>query len=695
MPHPIRPRPNRGTMRYRPDIDGLRAVAILAVALFHADVPPFSGGFVGVDIFFVISGFLITSILWRDIHDGGFSVLSFYDRRICRILPALFAVVLVSTGLAVVLLTPSDLDGFGRSVVASALFASNILFWRESGYFEAPADDKPLLHTWSLSVEEQFYIVWPVLLAVLVRIRSRRLLPALILVGLLLSLGLAEWAVRRLPDAAFYLAPTRAWELLLGALLALPLIPACRTRRVADLLAVLGIALIAYSVTAFDASTRFPGFAALAPCLGAALLIYSGTQADSRVARALSWRPIVFIGLVSYSFYLWHWPVLVFGRYYLNRDLAWHEAFLLLGIAFAAAVLSWRYVERPFRTGVRPWRRLPVSIPAAVAVILASAGAGLALHASEGLPGRVPSDVLAADAARDSVPPLTGRCHVEGPDLPPEEDCIFGAPGDPGTYSVVLWGDSHADHYAPAIAWIAEQRGLRVREITKSACPPLPGAQRIDSDGRWHQDCERFNAAAFDLIRRKPGMDLVILGARWALYAETTRFGAEGGASKYLATRTNPELSPQESRRVFARRLEHTVAGLMEAGMSVVILGQVPEFGYEPSACLARSRMYHHDAGGCALTAAAVQDRQRYINATLRRLADGHPRVSAFFPTEALCDHERCRAALDDIALYRDDDHLTVEGARRLAPYIEPALAAVHTPGQDRRPGLSQARSED
>jgi len=337
-------------LRYRPEIDGLRAIAILPVVLYHAGVPAFHGGFVGVDVFFVISGFLITSIILTELDQGSFSLTKFYVRRIRRIFPALFFMLAACYPLAFLMLGPGEMKEFAGSVVSSALFYSNIYFWQQSGYFATAAELKPLLHTWSLAVEEQFYVVFPALawLTAGLATRNRIWLFAAIAVA---SLGIAQYMVAGQSAAAFFMLHTRFWELLLGAIAALGLrtLPAqsIAGHGAAPYLSAVGLIGIGVAVTSFDANTPFPGVSALLPCLGATLVLVFASPRHW-VGALLASRPMVFIGLISYSLYLWHYPLLAFVRHMTEKEDA-----ALLGAACVAAVamaaFSWRYVERPIR----------------------------------------------------------------------------------------------------------------------------------------------------------------------------------------------------------------------------------------------------------------------------------------------------------------------------------------------------------
>lgn len=344
-------------MQYRPEIDGLRAIAVLPVVLFHAGLQPFAGGFVGVDVFFVISGYLITSILIKDLARGTFSLAHFYERRARRILPALFCVVLVCLPFAAAWMMPRDLKDFAQSLAGVATFTSNMLFWYESGYFDTASSLKPLLHTWSLAVEEQFYIVFPLVLMVLWPRGVRTVALVLAVVGLL-SLALAHWGVHAMPSAAFYMLPTRCWELLLGTFCALylhnraPLAPSLAPSLAVQVGGVLGLVLIAGAVFLFDETVPFPGLYALVPTLGAVLIILCAVP-GTYVCTVLGTRVLVGLGVLSYSTYLWHHPLFAFVQY---RSLTEPGLGLMLGLSVLSVLLAWvtwKYVETPFRAAGR------------------------------------------------------------------------------------------------------------------------------------------------------------------------------------------------------------------------------------------------------------------------------------------------------------------------------------------------------
>ena len=390
------------SLKYRPDIDGLRAVAVLSVIAFHLGAGHVPGGFVGVDVFFVISGYLISAIVFSEIANSSFSVLAFYERRIRRIFPALFAMLIVFSIAASFYLLPTEFVDFAKSLLAATTSSSNFYFWKHSGYFDQPTSS-PLLHTWSLAVEEQFYILFPIFLVVVRRFFPQRLRMAVVI---LFIASLATSAVMVYYDTvtAFYMPYTRAWELLLGTILSLGIFPRLRSALMRNVATLVGIGLILYAAVSYNLYTPFPGLAALAPCIGSALIIGAGECGSSLVGAVLSWRPFVFIGLISYSLYLWHWPVIILHEMGLSVNLQSilpypyahrlagirFDMYMEIVISFALAVLSWRFVERPFRS--RPLRidRRPLFAMAAAVMVALIAFSG-AVILDGGFTGRFPA----------------------------------------------------------------------------------------------------------------------------------------------------------------------------------------------------------------------------------------------------------------------------------------------------------------
>lgn len=659
--------------RYRADIDGLRAVAIVPVVLFHAGLDAFRGGFVGVDVFFVISGFLITGLILPEIERGTFSIINFYERRVRRILPALFAVLIFASAAATWILLPGDLADFGRSALATAGFASNFVFWKESGYFGGAAEEMPLLHTWSLAVEEQFYILFPLCLLLVARRLGRRYLAATaIVVATSFAASVIVVGIDR--DAAFYLAPTRAWELGLGALLAMGAFRPSHHAGVRHLVAVLGAAAIAWSVVSFSAATPFPGAAALLPCAGTAAIIWAGTGGHNAVGDLLSRRPFVLTGLVSYSLYLWHWPLLAFLRYYRIGDLGAGDTIVVLAASTGAAVISWRYIERPFRGRSGLFDRRQLFAVTGVAMV-AMSGFGIATMVTGGFPSRVDDEVRALMAAATDRRPLDWDCaEVTPAAVVAGKLCRIGS--NIVAPSFVVWGDSHARVLADAVGAAAARQERSGLLAIRSACAPLPGVRRADHGAR--RQCPEFNEAVISAIESRPEIVDVILTGRWALLAEGVRYARETGPTVYLADAQSRRPSLAENRRVFDRSLRSTVERLRRAGKRVWIVSSVPEVGWDVPSTLARAHRFGRDLQ-IAPTRQQFLARQAFVLETLESLALTQG-VTVLRPDAALCPGANCAVIAQGRPLYFDGHHLTLHGAALLEPLFEGVFVARPEP---------------
>ncbi|MBB6307568.1 acyltransferase family protein [Xanthobacter tagetidis] len=659
-------------MKYRADIDGLRCVAVVPVVLYHAGLSLMPGGFVGVDVFFVISGFLITSIIYNEMVQEKFSFVSFYDRRVRRIFPALYFVLFVSSIFALVILIPVDLVGYGNSMIYTTLFASNFYFWSTAGYFAEASETLPLLHTWSLAVEEQFYLLFPPVLLLVLRLIGARWLAVVLLVGAGVSLAASAWGVFAVPRLTFYLLPTRAWELLIGSLIAVPFLPKIPAR-LGSALAASGLVMIAAAILTIDGTMPFPGITALLPCIGAGLVIYGGMWSSGGLAKSvLEWAPVVYVGRLSYSLYLWHWPVLVFGRLYLGRSPSAAEAVALVALSFALAAFSLRFVEAPFRgansLGGRPWLRLG----AGAGLIAVTSAVALTFTLNHGLPGRVSQETLTAEAVRWDRNALRQRCLVDSPfsfsarqKLPPIEGCLAG-PGAAGQrYEVVVWGDSQADSLVPAVVDMVAARGWTVREIAMEGCPPLIGADLVVVKQDLRGDrCKQFNTQAIEMIRNSPGLKLVVVAGRWSVWSEG---GSVPADPRYSVDEISGVRSLDNSRRVFARSLEASVRQITETGVAVLLMGQVPEYEHSPWRCAAYARLRGHPVDACKIGERnVVAAPMQYSNTIIRQLAKDDPLVSIVLPTEVLCEGERCYSGRDGIFYYINANHLTSSGARHV-----------------------------
>jgi peptidoglycan/LPS O-acetylase OafA/YrhL len=644
------------TATYRPDIDGLRAIAILSVTAYHLDISPFGGGYVGVDVFFVISGYLITRIIYRDIRNRSFSYVDFYERRIRRIFPALFAVFFFSSAFAYCIFLPKDFQTFFQSLVAATLFASNLLFWKTAGYFDAAAELKPLLHTWSLSIEEQFYLFYPFLLFLVTRL-SLRWAFAVLVAATCISLFLSEYFLHGQSPSVFYLLHFRAWELLTGALLALEVIPPLGSRPVKEAFSLMGLSAIGYGIFAFNDQTLFPGAKALFPCLGTALIIYADSHGRTVVGRLLGSKPAVAVGLVSYSLYLWHWPLIVFAKYYAIRPFTIHEKLVLLLTSCVLAGLSWKYIERPFRgkSGLFSQKQL---FGGAGAMMTGFVSIGLAGHLNKGFPGRLPEDIVRLAEAAYQVRQVDGSCiDVSSKRLASGQTCKIGKIAS-DNISFIVWGDSHAFSMAESIHLAAEKKGLTGLLYSHSSCPPLLDVERFNA---FERGCREFNESVKQWLEKNPNIRTVFLVARWAISAEGTRYGTEQGRPVVIS----PE-GIKGNPRTLKDGLEKTLRFLTDRGIRAVFVNQVPEIGWNVPSTLARERLFGHNVSGAAPTLEDYRKRQFKMS----RIVDELDPLYSFKVVDvasALCARTRCLMEKDGYSLYKDDDHLSIYGASFLS----------------------------
>lgn len=619
------------TMHYRGEIDGLRAIAVAPVILFHAGFSAFTGGFVGVDVFFVISGYLITSIIADEIAKGSFSIARFYERRARRILPALFVVILTCIPFAWWLMDPFEMKEFGQSILGTATFSSNIYFLMKTGYFDTASEVKPLLHTWSLAVEEQFYILFPLLLMVLWRFGQKVLVWAIAAVALL-TLVLAEQLVRTAPAATFFLLHSRAWELCVGALVALHLRKADRPDLplpVAEAGGLLGLGMILLPVWLYDAATPFPGLAALPPVLGTALVILAA-QKGTLAHRLLNARIFVGLGLISYSAYLWHQPILVFARVYTLEELNPPLAVGGIALSLAMAAMTKRFVEDPFRHRLLKNRRGLVLGLAAVASV-AFAGFGAFVHLRNGLPERSALGLMLAQNYG-----LSEGCSGAALDDPL---CQSGA--KPTT---LLWGDSLAMHLARAVA--ASKGG--VVQATLSGCPPINGY--TGAARKAAISCEDFNSRLMQALATKqmPQIKRIIL------------------ASTFAALR-KPEGVEQ---------FVQTIAQLQGLGYEVVLVSPTPTHD-RILKCIKLQARADQPFGACdyrrdEMTNADVFD-------SLHAVSD-QMRVPLVDLRKMLCDKDICHVAADQTVFYRDNIHLANGADGLVTDFLTREFAARSAP---------------
>jgi peptidoglycan/LPS O-acetylase OafA/YrhL len=658
-------------IRYRPDIDGLRAVAIVPVVLYHAGFAPFGGGFVGVDVFFVISGYLIASFILGQIDSGKFTLRAFYIRRIRRIFPALFLMMAGCAAIGWSLLTPHDYRRLGESIVATVLFSSNILFWLRSGYFATPIEQRPLLHTWSLGVEEQFYLVFPIFLILLCRFFPRRLI-AITLTLCLLSFWLNLLTVKAHPSFAFFLAPTRIWELFVGVLLAAGAVAPPRSNEWSEAAGLAGAALIGGAVFGISGKMPFPGFAALAPTLGAAAIIWAGTGGKGRVTRLLSRPAPVMVGKISYSLYLWHLPLLAFAAYVVVDKPSPILRLALIALSIVLAVLSWRYVEQPVRQGSWIFGQSRAVFGAAAAAIVLLGGFGFAAHVAGGFPGRIGEPGRGIVAAEGDFNPDRESClGLDETAIVRRPLCKFGVRDAEPEYA--LWGDSHAESLRAAFDGAANRARRAGIFLGNPGCVAELG---IDRDG---SGCDRLNAAIAARLLSLPSIHTVILAGRWGLWAEGQPYRGETGNSVSLADASG---TPMDNHAALTAGLEGAVAKLTSAGKRVWLIGPIPEIGYNVP------RTLYFDLRGIPRsiklrpTIDDFNNRENFVLKLFPEIAEKY-HVSVIWPHQFLCDEQFCEVQKDGRPLYIDEGHLTRSAAILMSAMFDPIFAE---PGQSDRP---------
>lgn len=662
-------------LTYRHDIDGLRAVAVLPVVLFHVGLETVSGGFVGVDVFFVISGYLITSIIVSELRDNRFSLITFYERRIRRIFPALLVMIGTVLVLGPLLFMPDDLRNAAKSAVAATLFSSNFLFFMEAGYFDAAAFTKPLLHTWSLAIEEQFYIVVPLLLMLLARGRGRF---GLWIGGLTVaSLLLSVLTTAQLPTAAYYLLPWRAWELGIGALLALGVVPALTHRGIREAAALLGLGAILVTAVLLDKSTPFPGAIALVPVLGTALVLHAGAAGPSLVSRVLSLGPFVWIGKLSYSLYLWHWPVIVFFVYWKMDMPSGIEIPALIGLSLLLAWLSWRFVERPFRQPAGGARRGWVFAGAGVAMAVMILG-GTGTHLARGFPERLPAEAQRILEFSQDREPRFLACHREKNKANDwSEPCLYGDSTAPAR--MALWGDSTAAALVPALDGPGKAHGVGVMLFSRDGCPGVQGFELHQFNDGYQ--CSDFLRHSFGVLLEDPEIETVVMTLRADLYVYGwTQYGF--GERTRPPLQVGPESGPLPEdpavRQAFLiSGLEESIKALRAAGKSVVLVYPTPVSGNTVPTSLARFMLRGGAPEDLVVPREFFDARTADIMPEYDRLVTTYD-LTAIKMHEDLCDTTGCQLIRAGVPVFYDRAHLTQTVAVSFAPTFAPLFQALN-----------------
>ena len=629
-------------LEYRPDIDGLRAIAVLAVVIFHMAPSLLPGGFIGVDVFFVLSGYLISLIIFKKCANQTFTVKDFYIRRTKRIFPTLIVALLGTWIMGYCFLLKDEFRNLGKHMYSGAFFFSNITLWKEAGYFDVASEMKPLLHLWSLSIEEQFYIFWPLLAAL--SIRKKWNVTGIILGIVLVSLGLNLYLINNHFTSTFFLLHTRAWELLAGAYLAA--LEFKKTDKVSvpymHASSVTGILLILIPCFVFSGADLFPGWRAIFPVVGTFLLVKSGPSAWVN-KHILSLKPMIWVGLISYPLYLWHWPLLSYARILDGGEAALSLRILLVLLAFVLAWMTYKFIEQPIRFGIPKAKEGRYAL-VIVGVLFAFGILGLMTKNQKSwkiLSGNEQEELF-------KVPSFTsGNCPYKVP-----ENAYCNQSGD--NPNVAIIGDSFSLAMYPGLRDYYRNQGKNVIHFGRGSCPPLLGVS-VRTKGE-SEICSAIINQAFDNILTLASVKDVVLIGRWSAYLdpkEVTDF-----SSKYETDR----------KKVLENGLLETIKALIAAGKSITFVHAVPDLGFDPKSCLKlrKFQLREHNSA-CSVSQTTIETQQEVYRGVLAKVLVSVPQVKTFDPLPFLCQNGECRGKMNGVLLYRDKTHLSIAGSIEMA----------------------------
>lgn len=636
-------------MKYRSDIDGLRTIAVFLVILNHAGFAVFSGGFVGVDVFFVISGFLITSIIYPLLLNRNFSIAWFLGRRIKRLMPVLLFVIFITTIVFSWVLLPQDLIKYYRSVIYVILYAANFFFWREhGGYFDGGSEEVPLLHTWSLAVEEQYYLVWPLILAFSVKFLGAKKTIFLSIALCIVATLFSQWGTEVTIGAAYYLLPTRFFELLVGSCLAITwnYLPVAN-KNISHILSGFGLFLIIISAIMLNEHSSFPGYNALYPVIGTALIIYASS---GFVNRFLALKPIVFTGNISYSLYLWHWPILVFFRY-TSIELTLTNQIFAISLTYVLSVLSWKYIENPTRhMKLNSFKKIATAfylIPSLIIISISAIGIYF-----NGYTERFSNDIIVMERAVNTFSSQSRKlCHSSFRDSekPPNKQCVFGDKSDDKhlKVDVFVFGDSHANHLVPFIKTLTTDAGLSGQDYTLDRCVPI-------FDLNWGSNlflskiCKERNKLAFKYIQQN-NFNYVVLAASWPDISTKRIFKEQRVENK------------TEKLELFQQQLDYTLTKISETGAVPIIINDTPTLRGKSPKCPIKKEVFDNQLD-CSITSTP-----NYLMSKMASLMkDKYPKLVIISPEHIFCKENNCSMSLNGIPLYRDEDHLNEVGSSLL-----------------------------
>lgn len=674
------------SVSYRPDVDGLRAVAVISVLFFHAGVPGFAGGFVGVDIFFVISGFLISSIILQEIENNCFSLKNFYQRRIRRIFPALITVLVITSIIAWLVLLPEDLILYAEWLFSAIFMIPNIMSWKVSGdYFSPATSSLPLLHLWSLGIEEQFYLLFPFILLIASRWKIKY--SNEILLGLLLALSFiaAVWASLNQPVTGFYWLPTRAWELLLGVAVAwyhrnIYYKPSNLWLNILVLLAVILIVIAIYAplmVIRVESSLFYQTMA----CAGTVILIMTGCgKHKTFVHNVLSLPPIVWVGLISYSLYLWHWPLLSFLHYRgAGVPVSWYSTFIVIIASFLLAMLSWKYIEKPFRAGSSTLWSFKKILFWLVSIQIIMLIFSQVIILSKGVPDRFSTVQMKYIEGIKDRSPLHEKCNYGFNTVdsqPIFEDCFIGDKSKLNA-QFLIWGDSHAFALGPAFDFMGKEYDVKGIQISYIGA----GSFLNIRNNSWTNDQNKKYRAFVDntlkeIKKRDEVKDVFLMNRSIAYVYGLTDFEMQEGGGlgpKPWSYIGNETVNPSDT---FLMGLEHVIDELLDADKRVWVLLPTPEADRNPPQWLVKNIAHNGEvwAGG-------YPERRKVLLPILYKIQSKYgDRVKLLDPTPFLCrgDNSECLIAANGYSLYFDDDHLSATGARFISAMLRPAFEKLH-----------------
>ena len=635
-------------IKYRSDIDGLRAIAVILVIFFHFSMG-FPGGFIGVDIFFVISGYLITHLIKASLDRGTFTLGSFWMRRIRRLFPALGVMVLINIIASYFILYPNIFRDYGKELIAQLCMISNIYYAQQDGYFATSSEYLPLLHTWSLAVEEQFYLIFPILLIYLNKKSSFRKQKA---VKILLLVATASFVINLFGAtffqySNFFLILGRAWELLLGSLIALTRKKDSAKLYTAEILVWTSFCTLIFCALTYDNSVVFPGLAAVPVCLATAIIIHVHSERQTALSRIISCKPVVYIGKISYSLYLWHWPIYVFLNYTSTENLNYVDTFILIIASFIAACFSYHLIEQPVRKGVLSNRYL---VKILLGFTLLGIVAGTIFYKAGGLESRFSKNVLNyANASGKWSDKIRNNTTLPIPD------------NSGKLVPVLLWGDSHAAHIAPALNKICIEKGVKMHVITKGGTPPF-----VNSTTEKRPNLSSINNEVIEFILSE-SIQHVVLVSKWNAYHLK---------KEHLINLDYPD---EINQRAFEICFKQTVERLIEVGVNIWIVRQVPHQKQDPPRILANAVRYKNKILPSGIT---IQEHTR-IQSTANNVIDRlkQPGVHILDPTPYFFQKgdEKCILSIGGMSLYRDFDHLSPEGAIMLAPIFKPIFNNLNT----------------